>query len=190
MTQETALKPIVVAVDFSQESESALLAAAGLADTTLDTPIVILHVVHEPAHKPGFYDRRGRGDSVLLPLEYLARHTLTGFMTKMRRQYPEIARLQNVQEEIVDGLPETRIPERARQLDAQLIILGCTGRGALSRLCYGSVSDKVKQRSNIPVKIVHLNGAGGEKPRKVEDSDTLRKNPRNAGDLPNQLGLG
>jgi nucleotide-binding universal stress UspA family protein len=189
MTQETVLKPIVVAVDFSQESESALLAAAGLADTTLDTPIVILHVVHEPAHKPGFYDRRGRGDSIL-PLEYLARHTLTGFMTKMRRQYPVIARLQNVQEEIVDGLPETRIPERARQLDAQLIILGCTGRGALSRLCYGSVSDKVKQRSNIPVKIVHLNGAGGEEPRKVEDSDTLRKNPQNAGDLPNQLGLG
>jgi len=189
MTQETALKPIVVAVDFSQESESALLVAAGLAETTSATPIVILHVVHEPAHKPGFYDRRGRSDTVL-PLEYLARRTFTGFMTKMRRQYPEIARLQNVQEEIVNGLPETRIPELARQLDAQLIILGCTGRGALSRLCYGSVSDKVKQRSNIPLKIVHLNGAGGEESRKVEDSDALRENPRNTGDLPNQLGLG
>ena len=38
MTQETALKPIVVAVDFSQESESALLVAAGLAETTSATP--------------------------------------------------------------------------------------------------------------------------------------------------------
>ncbi len=189
MTQQITPKPIVVAVDFSQESESALLAAAGLADTTSDTPIVILHVVHEPAHKPGFYDRRGRGDCVL-PVEYLARRTFTGFMTKMRQQYPEIARLQNVQEEIVSGLPETRIPELARQIDAQLIILGCTGRGALSRLCYGSVSDKVKHISDIPVRIVHLNGAGGEDTQQVKDSDILREKPRYTGDLRDQLGLG
>ena len=189
MAQQITSKPIVVAVDFSQESESALLLGAGLADTTSATPIVILHVVHEPAHKPGFTDRRWLRDSIL-PLEYLARRRFTGFMKKMRRQYPEIARLQNVQEEIVNGLPETRIPELAKQIDAQLIILGCTGRGALSRLCYGSVSDKVKHRSDIPVRIVHLNGAGGEDTQQVKDSDILREKSRNTGDLHNQLGLG
>jgi nucleotide-binding universal stress UspA family protein len=188
MTQQITPKPIVVAVDFSQESESALLAAAGLADTTLDTPIVILHVVHEPAHKPGFYDRRGRGDSVL-PLEYLARHTFTGFMTKMRQQYPEIARLQNVQEEMVSGLPETRIPELAKKFDAQLIILGCSGRGALSKLCYGSVSDMVKRVSDIPVRVVQLNGACGEDTQQVKDSDILYEQLRSTGGLHKQLGL-
>lgn len=115
MVQQITAKPIVVAVDFSQLSESALLLAAGLAATTSATAIVILHVVHEPAHKLGFYDRRRLSDSVLL-LEYLARRRFAEFMEKMRRQYPEIARLQNVQEEIVSGLPETRIPELAKIL--------------------------------------------------------------------------
>jgi hypothetical protein len=148
-----------------------------------------LHVAHEPAHKPGFYDRRGLSDAIL-PIAYLARRTLSEFMTEMRRQYPEIARLQNVQEEIVSGLPETRIPELAKQIGAQLIILGCTGRGTLSKLCFGSVSDKVKRRNDIPVRVVHLNGAGGEDTRQTEDSDILCEQPRRTGGLHNQAGLG
>ena len=97
MTEQTTPRPIVVAVDFSQESEAALMSAAELANREPDTPIVVLHVAHEPAHKPGFYHRRGRGES-LLPIEYLARRALTEFMAEMRLQYPEIAQLQNVQE--------------------------------------------------------------------------------------------
>jgi len=189
MTEQTTPKPIVVAVDFSQESEAALVAAAELVDTTPETPVVVLHVAHEPAHKPGFYDRRGRGES-LLPIEYLARRTLTEFMAEMRLRYPEIARLQNVQEEIVSGLPVTRIPELAVKIDAQLIIVGCTGRSTFSKLCYGSVSDKVKRRNDIPVRVVRLNGAGGEDTRQVKNSDVLCEKPRNTGGVPNQLGLG
>jgi len=188
MTEQITPGPIVVAVDFSRESEAALLAAAELADATSATPVVVLHVAHEPAHKPGFYDRRGRRDS-LLPIAYLARRTLTEFMTKMRQQYPEIARLQNVQEEIVSGLPETRIPELAKNIDAQLIILGCSGRGALSRLCYGSVSDMVKRVSDIPVRVVQLNGACGEDTQQVKDSGILYEQLRSTGGLHKQLGL-
>lgn len=189
MTEQTTPRSIVVAVDFSEESEAALMAAADLADTAPDTPIVVLHVAHEPAYKPGFYDRRGRGESPL-PIEYLARRALTEFMAEMRLQYPEIARLQNVQEEIVSGLPETRIPELVKNIDAQLIILGCTGRSMLGKLCFGSVSDMVKRGSDIPARVVHLNGASGEDTQQVKDSDILREKPRHTGDLRNQLGLG
>jgi len=189
MVQQIIPKPIVVVVDFSQESESALLLTAGLADTRSATAIVILHVVHEPVHKLDFYERRRLSDSVLL-LEYLARRRFAEFMKKMRRQYPEIARLQNVQEEIVSGLPETSIPELLKNIDAQLIILGCTGRSMLSKLCFGSVSDMVKRGSDIPVRVVHLNGASGEDTQQVKDSDILREKPRHTGDLRNQLGLG
>jgi len=189
MTQKIAPKPIVVAVDFSRGSESALLVAAGLANTTPATPIVVLHVAHEPPDKPGFYDRQGPSGSIL-PIAYLARRTLTEFMTEMRRQYPEIWRLQKVQEEVVSGLPETRIPELAKKMDAKLIVVGCTDRGMLSKLCYGSVSDKVKRRNDIPVKIVHLNGAGGEDTQQVKDSDILSEKPRYTGGLRDQPGLG
>jgi nucleotide-binding universal stress UspA family protein len=189
MSQQIAPRPILVAVDFSRESESALLVAAGLADTTWPPPLIILHVAHEPTHKPGFYDRRGQSDSIL-PIAYLARRMLTEFMTQMRRQYPEIARLQNVQEEIVSGLPETRIPELAKKIDAQLIILGSANRSTLSKLCFGSVSNKVKRRSDIPVRVVRPNGAGGEDTQQVEDSDILCERPRSTGGLRNRLGLG
>jgi len=189
MTEQTTPRPIVVAVDFSQESEAAFMSAAELANIEPDTPIVVLHVAHEPAHKPGFYHRRGRGES-LLPIEYLARRALTEFMAEMRLQYPEIARLQNVQEKIVSGLPVTRIPELARKVDAQLIIVGCTGRSRFSRLCYGSVSDKVKSRNDIPVRVVRLHGAGGEDTQQVKNSEVLREKPRNTAGAPNQLGLG
>ena len=79
----------------------------------------------------------------MLLIAYLAQRRLTGFMTEMRRQCPGIARLKNVQEEIVSGLPETRIPELARKIDAQLVILGSTGHGTRSMLCFGSVSNNV-----------------------------------------------
>jgi nucleotide-binding universal stress UspA family protein len=111
-------------------------------------------------------------------------------MAEMRRQHPEIARLQNVQEEIVSGLPETRIPELAKKIDAQLIILGCTNRGTLSKLCFGSVSNKVKRISDIPVRVVHSHGAGGEDTKRVEDSDIHCQQRRRTRGLRNRLRLG
>ena len=188
MAQQITPQPIVVAVDFSKESESALLVAAGLVDTTPAAPIV-LHVAHEPAHKPGSYDRQGLRDSIL-PIAYLARRTLTDYMAKMRRQYPEIARLQNVQEEIVSGLPETRIPELAKKIDAQLIICGCTGRSTLRKLCFGSVSDKVKRINDIPVRVVHSDRAGGLDAQRVTGNGILCEQTGRTEGVRNQIGLG
>jgi nucleotide-binding universal stress UspA family protein len=158
-------------------------------DTTSATPLVVLHVAHEPAHKPGFYVRQGLSDSIL-PIAYLARRTLTDFMTKVRRQYPEIARLQNVQEEIISGLPETRIPELAKKIDAQLIICGCTGRSTLSKLCFGSVSDKVKRINDIPVRVVHSDRAGGLDAQRVTDNGILCEQTGSTEGVRNQIGLG
>ena len=187
MIRQETTKPILVAVDFSRESESALLFAAGSAGISYGTPIVVLHVAHEPAHKPGFYDRRGLNES-MLPIEDLARRMLNEFMAEVRGQHPAVAQLQSVREEIVSGLPETRIPELARKIGAQLIVIGCNDRGTLGKLFFGSVSDQVVRKSEIPVKVVHSEG--------ITEEDTLStkeisyEQPRSAGWLRNQLGLG
>ena len=47
-------RPILVAVDFSPHSEAAL--AWGLTyGRLLGVPVIVLHVVHDPARSPGSY---------------------------------------------------------------------------------------------------------------------------------------
>ena len=47
-------QPILVPVDFSRHSEAALLKACELAECS-GNPILVLHVIHDPAEMPGYY---------------------------------------------------------------------------------------------------------------------------------------
>lgn len=62
-------RPILVAVDFSSDSEAALIWALKHA-ALISAPIIALHVIHDPAETPGFYNKPGH--SALLPLEDVA----------------------------------------------------------------------------------------------------------------------
>jgi len=126
----------------------------------------------------------------MLPIAYLAQRRLTGFMTGMHRQYPKIARLKNVQEEIVSGLPETIMPGLARKIDAQLVIPGRAGCTTPGKLCFGSVSNMVKCRSDIPVRGAHKDGAGGEDTQQVRGRDIFCEQERSTVRLRKQLGFG
>jgi nucleotide-binding universal stress UspA family protein len=48
---ESAVQPILVAVDFGEAARAALLSAARLAIST-GAPLKILHVVHDPGEEP------------------------------------------------------------------------------------------------------------------------------------------
>ncbi|MFI0458533.1 MAG: universal stress protein, partial [Candidatus Thiodiazotropha endolucinida] len=52
MAVKTAKQPILVPVDFSVASETALLKAFELAEC-LKVRVVVLHVVHDPGDMPG-----------------------------------------------------------------------------------------------------------------------------------------
>jgi nucleotide-binding universal stress UspA family protein len=158
MTQraiETA-PSILVPVDFSPASGEALLFAAQLASCS-SLPVVVLHIVHDDAHRPNLYPRKNDRDRIL-PLAEIAENMLQDFMTGMREQHPDNAILANAGMMVVSGLPETRIPEIACRTGAGLIIMGSTGRGTLSKLIAGSVTDSVIRNSPVPVTVVHANG--------------------------------
>jgi len=147
-------KPILACMNFCRESEVALLTAARLAESA-GAPLVVLHVVHEPANRPGYY-RRTRNGEALLPIEEIAERMLREFLVEISARHPaQGPALAQAGIRLVAGLPETRILEVARNIDAQQILMGSNGRGSLARLFSGSVSDQVARHGSIPVTVVH-----------------------------------
>ena len=108
--------PILCAVDFSADSEAALLWACNQAELTGNT-LVLLHVVHDPAASPGFYRRPG-GDWPR-PLTEVAEEMQEEFLGKVRRDHPSQAALQSLKTRIVRGTaaePHRRGCDRARRI--------------------------------------------------------------------------
>ncbi len=61
---------------------------------------------------------------------------------------------QTVQTEVVTGDSARRIVGMAADLPAEMIVMASHGRGALGRLIYGSVADRVGRESPVPVMVV------------------------------------
>lgn len=143
--------PILCAVDFSADSEAALLWACSQAELT-GSALVLLHVVHDPAASPGFYRRPG-GDWPR-PLTEVAEEMQQEFLDKVRRDHPKQAALQSLETRIVPGLPPSRIVEVATEIGASLIVVGSRGRTGLPHVLLGSVAERVVQIAAIPVTVV------------------------------------
>ncbi len=151
MTSPKNIHPIIVAIDFSDDSEAALLWASNYTKCT-ESPLIILHVVHDPSDAPGFY--RSEEDDWAEPMAAVANRMATDFMKKMYDKHPSLTPLNEASLEFVQGLPPGRIVEFAEKKQAQIIVLGSCGRSGLSHILLGSVAERVAQISKIPVVIV------------------------------------
>jgi nucleotide-binding universal stress UspA family protein len=67
-----------------------------------------------------------------------------------------------VQLQVTSGDPATEILSIADQRGADLIVLASHGRGAIGRVAFGSVADRVARASRIPVMIVRPHDAATE----------------------------
>lgn len=161
MTSTKRIQPILVAIDFSDDSEAALIWASNYTKCT-ESPLIILHVVHDPADAPGFY--RNDDDDWAEPMAAVANRMATDFMKKMYDKHPSLSPLNEARLEFVQGLPPGRIVEFAEKEQAQIIVLGSCGRSGLHHILLGSVAERVAQISKIPVVIV-------KQPAKNEDKN-------------------
>jgi len=155
--ENTALQPILTAVDFSEDSRTALLWAGKLAKC-FNSPITVLHVVHEPAADPGFYysntkDSKDSKDSIRT-LQKAAELKLSAFMDEAREACPDSSELESAQTLLVAGLPPGRISEIAESLDAKMIVIGSRGLTGLPHLMIGSVAERVVHLASQPVVVV------------------------------------
>jgi nucleotide-binding universal stress UspA family protein len=152
MKEKGKNKPILVPVDFSSNSETALLQAAELAEK-LDSGLVILHVVHDLNEAPGYYSVKGRGKQ-MRRMEDVAAEMLEEFFHKMQKKHAGLTALQQATTLLVVGLPVNRIMESAKKINARMIVMGSQGRTGLARAMLGSKAEQVVRLASVPVMIV------------------------------------
>ena len=151
-------RPILGAVDFTPDSEAALVWACEFADCA-KAPVKVLHVVHDPEHAPGYYRREAPDE--LRPMEDVASEMMNNFLEQLGKKNPDSTALAQAEPVLVTGIPETRILEVAQKNNARIIVMGSRGRTGLPHLLLGSKAERVVQRSPIPVTIVKAEGENG-----------------------------
>ena len=152
MTKKDSSNPILVPVDFSSHSETALLYAAELAGT-LGNELVILHVVHDPGDAPGYYSVKGRNKQ-LHRMEDVAGEMLEEFSHKMQKEHSALAALKHATTMLIVGLPVNRILESAEKVDARMIVMASQGRTGLAHILLGSKAEQIVRLAPLPVMIV------------------------------------
>jgi nucleotide-binding universal stress UspA family protein len=153
MTPKLDNTTLLVAVDFTPFSEEALLFASQLAEK-LESRLLVLHVIHDPAEAPGFYAQKGKKKKFLQTMEEAAEEMMAEFLAKMRQAHPDQLPIKEAIPLLVVGTPVTRILEIAEKKQAFMIIVGSHGRTGLSHLLVGSKAERVVQLSPIPVTVV------------------------------------
>lgn len=152
MTEHTSPAPILVPIDFSAYSEKTLLKAIEIADCQ-QAPILVLHVIHDPAQMPGYYSRYTKKKH-LLRIEDMAKEMLDEFLGRMIDEHPDIDFDDKVESMLVTGLPVTRILQVIDQVKPSMLVMGSKGITGLKHLMIGSVAEQVVRLSPVSITIV------------------------------------
>lgn len=137
-------KRILAATDFSEQSLFAMRIASGIAQRR-EAELSVVHCLELPLPKPPF------PAPVSTPAEYLS-HIRASAQARLDRMMAEL----HVQAKamIVEEPPGTAVPHIAESLQADLVVLGTTGRTGLKRLLLGSMAEAITRRAPCPVLVV------------------------------------
>lgn len=134
-----AFEHILVATDFTSLACSAEDRAIALA-SALGAKLTLLHVHQLPSIAPA--------EGLLLPydeLEASARTALDEKAAALRKRFP------GLRAEMRIGYPDVEIVAAAKELGADLIVMGTHGRRGIRRALLGSVAARVVRTSPVPV---------------------------------------
>jgi nucleotide-binding universal stress UspA family protein len=146
-------RPIIIAVDFSDDSKAAL--EWGLEEAALRrAPATILHVIHDPGETPGYYHRKKK--KIMVPLTEAAEQMFDEFIDECRDKIPALRTMDDlpVRRKLARGIPVRRILEFSDRWDARMIVMGSRGQTGLKHLLMGSKAEQITRLSPRPVMIV------------------------------------
>lgn len=139
------ISTILVATDFSEASDAALNYAKSLA-TAFGATVHVLHVLEDlAAHAwttevyvaalPGVHEE----------MEKQARERLDAYLTPAEREAFK------AQLALRTGSAFVEIVRHARDVKADLLVMGTHGRGAIAHMLLGSVAERVVRKAPCPV---------------------------------------
>ena len=163
-SRQKAGRTILVAVDQSEQADWALAEAVRLAEGA-DARISLIHVV-DSVGLPTVdfaYDDLGR----MRDMSERAKQLLTTLKTRV----PVDLRDQLL---VREGKADREIVEAAKAINADLIVIGTHGRGALGRLLLGSIAESVVRNAPCPVVTVgHPRESAGVDPYPIAVPETV-----------------
>lgn len=141
------MKPVLAPLDFSMVSEDVIRRAMQLA-RALDVKLWLLHVAPPDPDFVGYEP----GPQVVrdqLAERYHEEHQrLEALDARVREQGVETEAL------LIQGPTARKIVDEARRLEADWIVMGSHGHGALRHLLVGSVTEEVLRHAPCPVVLV------------------------------------
>jgi nucleotide-binding universal stress UspA family protein len=167
--------PVLVAVDFSEDSMAALKWACRYAETT-GAGLIILHVIHDLASNPGFYHPKKTAH--LEPMQDVAESMMEEFLLRLRAEHPELNMPDKSDVQYVPGLPPTRIVEVSGLLQAGLIAMGSRGLTSMPHRLLGATAERVAELSKIPVVIIKSDSHGVLDKKELKRQEKRQKKDR------------
>ena len=142
---------IICGIDGSADSRAAVKTAAQFADR-LGSTLVLAHVA-EPAYVPyaAAYPFGGTAGSVAVTEEAESEEDAAA---ELLQRVAADAGLADAERRVAIGHPAERLADLADEEDADLIVVGSRGRGALKAAFLGSVSYNLVGVARCPVLIV------------------------------------
>jgi nucleotide-binding universal stress UspA family protein len=145
-------KPVLVPVDFSLGAKAALVMGAQFA-AWVGAPLVLLHVIHDPATRPGLYGQ-ANGSGGAFHINDAAKRMLEEFVDGFVSEFPGLAAVPAAPRRLVQGLPKRRIVEIAHSMDACLVVMASEACSGVTRLLNGSTASYVSRHCQIPVTVL------------------------------------
>ena len=138
------LARVLVPMDFSEPSRTALAYGLGLA-RTFGASVHVLHAVEEPL-------AQGWNGFGLPALPELRAQVLADAQRQLEEAVPQLERDRQATELVTClGDPHREIVSFARARQVDLIVMGTHGRGGVAHLLLGSVAEKVVRDAPCPV---------------------------------------
>ena len=141
---ETNIKKVLVPIDFSDYSKSALKYAVNFAKT-FNADIILIYVVEPVIYPPDFSMGQIAMPSINTEWDDRAKDELQ----KLAKN--EIAEIAGVKTIIKTGKPFVEIIETAKEENVDLIIIATHGHSGVEHILFGSTAEKVVRKAPCPV---------------------------------------
>ena len=141
---------ILVATDGSEQAELAALRAVDIAQKT-DSELHVVHVGVVPSFLVSYPGTLGYERRLYEQIEEESRQRLRELSWRVKVAGGNVAR-----SHLRMGKVDVEIVALAKELQADLIVMGCRGHRGIRRAIEGSISDAVIRHAPCPVLVVRL----------------------------------